>query len=288
MATASLRSVSSGESGSAPFVTTTDGVDLFCRVWGEGKLMVFLSGWTLNSDMWAYQMAPLSRAGLRCVAYDRRGHGRSSDPGRGYDYDRLADDLAAVLETFDLREVVLVGHSFASGEMVRYLSRHGSQRVERVVFLAPAATPFLLKTADNPDGVDESVFEHWRGLLTRDFPGWIDDNAGPYFGEGVSAGMVEWTKRMMLQTSLQAALECNRAMTTTDFRAELGAITVPTLVIHGDHDASAPIDLTGRRTAQAIPGAELKVYPGAPHGLYVTHMETLNRDLLAFARGQVA
>src|SRR5687768_13307599 len=128
----------------APSVTTTDGVDLFYRDWGDGKPILFMAGWALCSDMWAYQMAPLSQAGLRCVAYDRRGHGRSADPGRGYHYDRLADDLAAVLDALDLENVTLVAHSMACGEMVRYLTRHGDRRIERVVFLATAATPFLL------------------------------------------------------------------------------------------------------------------------------------------------
>jgi non-heme chloroperoxidase len=285
MSPSTPRPARSDDAGRMPLVTTTDGVNLFYRDWGEGKPVVFMSGWALCSDMWAYQMAPLSQAGLRCVAYDRRGHGRSTDPGRGYDYDRLADDLATVLETLDLENVTLVAHSMACGELVRYLSRHRSRRVERALFLATAATPFLLKTPDNPNGIDESVFEHGRSLILRDFPQWLDDNAAPYFLPETSPGMADWTKRLMLQTSLQAALECNRTMTTTDFRPELPGIRVPTLLIHGDNDASAPLDLTGRPTAQAIPGARLEVYPGAPHGLYITHMERLNRDLLAFVRG---
>lgn len=271
---------------SASFIRTRDGVELFYRDWGTGRPVVFLSGWALTSDMWNYQMVPLSEQGLRCIAYDRRGHGRSSDPGRGYDYDTLADDLDAVLEALDLREVTLVGHSMASGELVRYLSRHGSRRVARLVFLAPAATPFLLKTLDNPDGIDASVFElHRDQVLLRDFPGWLAANARPFVVAETSTAMMEWLVSLMRQCSMKAVIECNRAMTSTDFRAELPRIRLPTLVIHGDKDASAPIELTGRRTAQLIPSSRFELYEGAPHGLFVTHLDRLNADLLAFARG---
>ncbi|PTL81436.1 alpha/beta fold hydrolase [Vitiosangium sp. GDMCC 1.1324] len=271
----------------ASFIRTRDGVELFYRDWGTGKPVVFLSGWTLCSDMWNYQMVPLSDQGLRCIAYDRRGHGRSSDPGRGYDYDTLADDLAAVLEALDLRDVTLVGHSMASGELVRYLSRHGPGRIARLVFLAPAATPFVRKTADNPDGVDESLFEHVRNnLLLRDFPKWLADNAPPFFVADTSPAIRDWVMSQMLRCSMKATIDCHRAMSSTDFRAELPRISLPTLIIHGDKDASAPLHLTGQKTAQLIPGSRLVVYEGAPHGLFVTHTERLNGDLLAFVRNE--
>ncbi len=155
---------------SGPFIETRDGTQLFYRDWGSGAPLVFISGWALTSDCWGYQMAPLSDSGLRCIAYDRRGHGRSSDPGRGFDYDTLADDLAAVLDALDLKNVTLVTHSMAGGEAVRYLSRHGSKRVARVALIA-ATLPFLTKTADNPDGIDPAVFENARrNVLLRDFP----------------------------------------------------------------------------------------------------------------------
>lgn len=285
MAAGPVPSVPAARFPAASFLRTRDGVDLFYRDWGTGKPVVFLSGWALCSDMWNYQMVPLSQQGLRCIAYDRRGHGRSSDPGRGYDYDTLADDLASVLEALDLRDVTLVGHSMASGELVRYLSRYGDSRVERVVFLAPAATPFLLKTADNPDGIDASAFEYFRTqVLLRDFPRWMADNAPPFFVPETSSEMRDWIMGLMLRCSMKALIECNRSMTSTDFRAELPRIRIPSLVIHGDKDASAPIELTGRRTAQLIPGCRLEVYEGAPHGLFITHMERVNADLLAFAR----
>jgi len=263
-------------------IRTADHTRLFYRDWGHGTPLVFLSGWTLNSDMWAYQMEPLSRLGCRCIAYDRRGHGRSSDPGRGYDFDTLADDLDSVLSTLDLSNVTLVAHSIASGEAVRYLTRHGSARVARIAFIAPAATPYLLKTEDNPNGIDGALFEQGRAALSRSFPDWIEANAAPYFGPGVSRAPLDWTIRMMLQTSHQAMLELAHVQTITDFRAELARVRVPSLVVHGDRDASAPLELTGRPTAALIAGASLNVYEGAGHGLYFTHAEKLNQDLLAF------
>ncbi|TDN69878.1 alpha/beta hydrolase [Paraburkholderia sp. BL10I2N1] len=266
------------------YIRTSGDVHLFYRDWGDGTPLVFLSGWTLNADMWAYQMQPLARQGFRCIAYDRRAHGRSSDPGRGYDYDTLADDLASVLDTLDVSGVTLVAHSFASGEIVRYVSRHDAGRIARLVFVAPAATPFLLKTADNPNGVDADVFEETRAALAKSFPDWIEANAAPYFAPGTSRLAIDWTSAMMLQTSLQAAIELNRIQTTTDFRDELADIRLPALIVHGDCDASAPLELTGRPTARSIPNARLKVYEGAGHGLYLTRAEQLNKDLVEFVR----
>jgi non-heme chloroperoxidase len=283
MSTASLQAARTGEPG---FVRTADGVNLFYRDWGQGEPVVFVAGWSLPSDSWNYQMLAVSEQGLRCVAFDRRGHGRSSDPGRGYDFDTLADDLAAVLDVLDLRDVTLVGHSTASGEIVRYLTRHGSDRVARIALLG-ATTPLLHKTADNPDGIDASYFKAFRrDELMRDFPKWIEVNLPPFVTPETSPQMRDWVRDMVLRTSGKALLDTNRTVTTADFRDELPEITVPTLVIHGDRDVSAPLDITGRRTVEFVPGAKLRVYEGAPHGLFVTHIDRLNRDLLDFARGQ--
>jgi non-heme chloroperoxidase len=264
-------------------VIARDGTHLFHRDWGDGKPVVFMAGWTLTSETWAYQAADLSDRGLRCIAYDRRGHGRSEDPGRGYDIDTLADDLAAVLDTLDLRDVTLVGHSMASGEMTRYLTRHGSARVSRLLYLAPT-TPFLLKTADNPMGLPGAFFDKVRQVWKTDFNKWADDNTAPFFLPDTSPSMIEWLKSSARHCSLRAVVDCNKAMVENDFRAELAAIRLPTLVIQGDKDASAPLELTGKRTAELVPGARLKVYPGAPHGLFITHMAQLNADILAFAQ----
>lgn len=259
-------------------IETDDGTRLFLRDWGAGRPLVFVHGWSLASEAWQYQMIHLAGRGLRCVAYDRRGHGRSSDPGRGYDYDRLADDLAAVIEGLDLRHVVLVGQSMGAGDVVRYLARHGGRRVDRVVLVSPA-TPFLLKTADNPDGVDRRHFDAVIAKLCADLPKWMADNAAPYFLPETPPETFQWGFRMGYQASLKALVDGYRTLTETDLRPELRALKTPTVVIHGDRDHSAPLELTGRRTAALIPACELRVYEGAPHGLFITHMDRLNRDL---------
>jgi len=269
-------------------VETRDGTSLFCKDWGTGKPAVFVAPWALNSDWWEYQMAYLAGQGLRCVAYDRRGHGRSSQPGHGYDFDTLADDLAAVIERLGERDVTLVGHSMGTGEIVRYLSRHrAAGRISRTVLIAPI-TPFTLKTADNPDGVDRSVLEVGRVALSKDRPARIAEAAPAFFGapkNPVSAAMMEWWTDMIVhQCSLRVMLDLHRVFTETDFRPDLRTITVPTLIIHGDSDTSTPLDFTGRRTARLIAGSQLKVYEGAAHGLPITHMERLNADLLDFVK----
>jgi len=268
-----------------PYVETRDGQQLFFKDWGAGAPVVFLAAWALPADMWDYQMVPLSEQGLRCVAYDRRGHGRSSQPGTGYDYDTLADDLAAVLDALDVQGVTLVGMSMAGGEMVRYLTRHGQHRIARVVFIATDATPVRLWTADNPSGVPAERAEMFRRqLLLKDYPNWMEENRAPFFVPETSRQMQEWVRGMMLRTSMKALVECNRSMMSTDFRAELPKVSVPTLLIHGDKDVSAPLEVTGRPTAKLLPNARLEVYEGAPHGLFLTHMDRLTRDLVAFAK----
>lgn len=259
------------------------GVDLFCRDWGQGRPVVFVASWSLPSESWSYQMLAMNEAGYRTVAFDRRGHGRSGDPGGGYDFDTLADDLAAVLDQRDLHDAVLVGHSMGCNEIVRYLSRHGRARVAGAVLLA-TMTPFVLDTADNPDGIDAAFFENFRReQLMRDFPQWIDANMVPFVYSDTPAGIKGWVKQMALGASLQALVECHRALVKTDFRAELAGVDVPVLVIAGDQDASAPLALTARATVGLLPDARLKVYEGAPHGMFITHQAEVNRDLLEFA-----
>lgn len=262
-------------------IDTRDGALLYWKEWGEGKPVLFLHSWANSSDLWQYQMHHLSTAGLRCIAYDRRGHGRSNDPGKGYDFDTLADDLDAVIDTLGLREITLVGHSMGCGEIVRYLSRHGDKRVARIVLVGPTL-PFLLKTADNPEGFDKAIAERVRNAWTKDFPRWLADNRRPFFVPDTSSAMMDWGSHLSYQTSLHAAIECSRAFIETDFRAELPQVTVPTLIVQGDADVSAPLERTGRRTAALIPGSQLRVYEGAPHGLMLTHIDRLNADLLAF------
>lgn len=256
-------------------------VDLFTKDWGSGAPLLFVHSWAVDNEIFQYQHAHFADAGFRVVAYDRRGHGRSAQPGDGYDADTLADDLARVVKMHDLTGVTLVGHSMAGGEIVRYLSRHGASKVARIILLAPT-TPFLLKTADNPEGVDGAVFESGRAAWRKDFPGWLAANARPFFLPETSQAMVDWGVQMMSRIPAKVAIDCNRHMVETDFRPDCKAVTVPTLVIHGTHDASAPLPLTGQRTAALIPRAKLTVYEGAPHGLMLTHAERLNADIAAF------
>ena len=268
------------------FVESTDGTNLFVRDWGTGRAIVFLAPWSLNSAWWEYQMADLAGRGLRCIAYDRRGHGRSAEPTHGYEFDTLADDLGAVLEQLDLREVTLVGQSFGCGEVIRYLSRHGSERIARIV-LVSTITPFVLKTDDNPDGVDRATLENVRKVLSKDRPHPIAAAAPAFFGvpkNNVSQEIMDWWVRMMVdQCSLKVMLDLHRMFTETDFRPELRKTLVPTMLIHGDNDTSTPIETTARKTAALISGCQLKVYERAAHGLPITHADHLSRDLLAFA-----
>jgi non-heme chloroperoxidase len=266
-------------------IRTRDGVALAYSDWGDGPAVLFLHSWAVSSDIWHYQRQPLCEQGLRCIAYDRRSHGKSSDPGRGYDFDTLADDLAQVIEALDLRDVTLVGHSMACGEIVRYLTRHGPGRVARIALVAPAPTPYPLKTADDPLGLDAEIFAQFRQQMLTDLPKWLADNAAPFVVPETSPAMLDWLIGMILQTPMRAVIECQRTGTSTDFRAELPKIELPCLVVHGDRDASAPLDLTGRPTAALIPGARLEVYEGAPHGIFITHKDRLNADLLGFIKG---
>jgi len=265
-----------------PCIEARDGTPLYWRSWGEGAPVLFVAAWALPSDAWQYQMIRLADEGLRCIAFDRRGHGRSADPGRGYDIDTLADDVASLIAGLDLRDVTLVGHSLGCAEIVRYLTRHGSARIKRVAFVAPI-TPFLTKAADNPDGLDPKAGEAARDAFRHDFAGILDANARPFVMKDTPQATLAWIETMMTGTSLKAVVDCNRALNEADFRRELPAIGVPTLIVQGDADMSAPLALTGRKTAALIPGSTLKVYEGAPHGLIFTHVDRLNGDLLAFA-----
>jgi pimeloyl-ACP methyl ester carboxylesterase len=220
------------------------------------------------------------------VAYDRRGQGRSDDPGSGFDYDTLSDDLSIILADLDLEGVCLVAHSMAGGEVIRYLSRHGSQRVERVVLLSSIA-PLALAGPDNPHGFDPVMVETIRNVWRADFSQWIEDNADAYFATQfdeniVSNEDVAWTSRDLQRASFRAAFDLNRAQMDADWREEMRSMTIPTLLIHGDADASIPIDLSSRQSVTLIEGSRLEVYENAGHGLYVTHRRRLSCDLLQF------
>jgi non-heme chloroperoxidase len=272
-----------------PFIETADRTSLFVTDWGSGPPVVFTHAWGLRSDQWAYQIPALAEAGLRCVLYDRRGHGRSDRTAAGYDLDTLADDLAAVIDHFGLHEATLVSHSLGCKEAVRYLTRHGDGRIARLILIAPP-TPLLRRTADNPDGLDPALIDANYAAVAANVPKWCADfeAAGPYFGSspGRSQGLIDWTIRMIVDTPLLVLLETLKVNGDVDMRAELQKIRVPALIIHGDQDASAPIELTGRKTAELIGGASLTVYLGSGHGLYASDHDTLNGDLLAFINGR--
>lgn len=266
-----------------PYIERPDGTSLFFKDWGTGDPVVFVHSAGNSSDVWAYSMIHIVKQGFRCVAFDRRGHGRSSVPGGGYDYDTLADDLAGVIEAFDLRKATLVGHSMGCGEVVRYLTRHGSKRIARIALVAPTL-PFLLKTPDNPNGIPKEYFERIRAEWARDYPKWLAANSAPFFTPETSKEMIQWGISLAYQTSLHAAIESNLAVTETDFRGELKKIDVPALIVHGNADKSCPLEMTGKPTAGLIPGSELKIYEGAPHGVLLTHVKRLNEDLMRFVR----
>lgn len=264
-------------SGPRPsLVETDDGASLFYKDWGTGKPVLFTHAWGLNADIWEYQLTELVDQGLRCVAYDRRGHGRSTDPGRGYDYDRLADDLAAVIDQLDLKDITLVGYSMGNGEAVRYLSRHGSARIARLVMVSTIG----------PQS-DGSRFDSFIAGLKQDRPAFFANGVAAFTGghPAISPAMTEWVIAQFMRASPKAVIECMRGMSRGDLRADMRAVGVPTLIVHGDKDLVSPLAKTAQKTAELIPGCELRVYEEAPHGLVLSHRDRLARDILALARG---
>jgi pimeloyl-ACP methyl ester carboxylesterase len=265
--------------------TNRDGIRLFFRDWGDGAPLVFVHGGALNADCWEYQTVPLAEQGFRCIAADTRGCGRSEEPWSGYGYDDLADDLADLLDHLAVDGVTLVGHSMGAGTITRYLTRHGSERVGRAVLVAPI-TPFMVQTDDNPAGVPAAVFDESVALLRADRPRWIELAAPAFFGgdpgEEDTRALVEWGKGLALGSGAKATLELFGGFHTTDFRSELGAFTMPTLVVHGDADMTAPLELCGKQTAAGIADARLEIYPGGSHGIFLTHAARLNADIAAF------
>jgi non-heme chloroperoxidase len=265
-----------------PRFSASDGTDLFYRDWGAGRPVVFVHGLLMSSDMWPYQMLHLTENGFRAVAYDRRGHGRSDDAGTGYDFDTLADDLAALLDRLDLTGVTLVGHSMGGGEITRYLSRHGGQRIAQIA-LVSSTVPKL----DADPKAAAALLDRFRASYGQ----WVAENAALSFGDGLPGCVIprlekEQTIRDWMGVSLQAAVACTAANMSADFAAELGTITVPALVLHGDHDAFAPLETCGQRSAELIPDSRLVVYGNAAHMPHLSHRERLSADLLAFVRSR--
>jgi non-heme chloroperoxidase len=272
-----------------PTIITSDGTLIYYKDWGSGQPIVFSHGWPLSADAWDEQLNFFASHGFRAVAYDRRGHGRSSQPWAGNDMDTFADDLAELIEQLDLREVILVGHSAGGGDVARYIGRHGTSRVAKAV-LVDAVPPLMLKTDANPGGVPIEAFDEIRAGVAADRSQFYKDLSASFYGANrdgstVSQGVRDAFWLMSMQAGLKASYDGIRAFSETDFTEDLKRFDVPTLIIHGEDDQEVPIANSALLSAKIVAGAELKIYPGAPHGLTVTHKDQFNADLLAFSNG---
>jgi non-heme chloroperoxidase len=267
-------------------VTTKDGTRIHVKDWGHGQPIVFSHGWPLSADAWEDQMVFLAAHGYRCVAHDRRGHGRSSQPWNGNDMDTYADDLATLVDTLDLGDAIHIGHSTGGGEVARYIGRHGTTRVAKAVLIG-SVTPLMLQTAAHPSGLPMEKFDEIRAGVRADRSQFFKDLSGPFYGANrpgarVSQGLRDAFWLQGMQAGFKSVIDCIKAFSETDFTNDLAAFDVPTLIMHGDDDQIVPIAATAVLSAQLIKGSTLKVYPGAPHGLCSTHKDQVNADLLAF------
>ena len=267
---------------------TSDGADIYFKDWGAGQPVVFSHGWPLSADAWEDQMLFLGARGYRCIAHDRRGHGRSSQPWNGNDMDTYADDLAALVETLDLKNALHVSHSTGGGEVARYIARHGTKRVAGAVLIG-AVPPLMLKTAANPGGLPMEEFDQIRAAVLADRSQFFKDLTTPFYGANRPGAKVSQSLRESfwlqgMQAGLKGVFDCIKALSETDFTEDLKKFDVPTLVLHGDDDQIVPIATSAHLSSKMIKGATLKVYPGAPHGLCSTHKDQVNAELLAFFR----
>ncbi len=269
-------------------ITTKDGTEIYYKDWGKGPVVTFSHGWPLSSDAWDGQMLFLVQNDFRVIAHDRRGHGRSSQASSRNDMNGYADDLATVIETLDLKDAMLVGHSTGGGEVVRYIGSHGTKRVAKAVLIA-AVPPIMLKTAANPEGLPMEVFDNMRSGLMKDRSQFYKDLAIQFYGANrtgakVSQGMLDQFWLWSMQAGLKNAYESIKAFSETDFTEDLKKIDVPTLVMHGEDDQIVPVKDSAVKSARLIKGAKEIYYPGAPHGITATHEDQVNADLLAFLR----
>jgi non-heme chloroperoxidase len=274
-----------------PAITTKDGTEIYYKDWGTGQPVLFSHGWPLNADAWDDQAYFAASNGYRAIAHDRRGHGRSSQPWNGNDMDTYADDLAELIETLDLRDIVLVGHSTGGGEVVRYIGRHGTARVSKILTVG-AVPPLMVKTEANPGGTPIGAFNDIRAGVLTDRSQFYQDLSAPFYGANRDGAEVSQALRdsfwaMSMMVGLKGAYDCVKAFSETDLTGDLKKIDVPMLIIHGDDDQIVPIDDSAKLSVNIVKDATLKVYPGAPHGLANTtkYKNTLNDDLLAFLRG---
>ena len=270
-------------------IKTKDGTQIYYKDWGTGQPVVFSHGWPLSSDSWEAQMMFLASNGYRCIAHDRRGHGRSSQPWSGNEMDTFADDLSELIETLDLKRAVLIGFSMGGGEVARYIGRHGTKRVAKAALIS-AVPPLMLKTASNPGGLPIEVFDKIRlGSIADRSQLYKDLAGGPFFGANrpgakVSQGMIDSFWLQGMQAGHKNTFDCIKAFSETDFTEDLKKFDVPTLILHGDDDQIVPIGAAALASSKLVKNSTLKVYPGAPHGLTETHKEQLNADLLSFLK----
>jgi non-heme chloroperoxidase len=269
-------------------ITVKDGTTIYYKDWGKGPVVTFSHGWPLSSDAWDGQMLFLAQRGFRVVAHDRRGHGRSSQPSDGNDMDGFADDLAAVIETLDLKDITMVGHSTGGGEVTRYIGRHGTKRVSKIVLIS-AVPPGLVKSPTNPDGLPIEAVESMRISLATDRAQFYRELAFPFYGANrpgakVSQGILDQFFLWSMQSGLKNSYDTVTALSKAEFHDDLKKFDVPTLLIHGEDDQIVPINISSRRSAKLIKGAVELYYPGLPHGLTATHADIVNRDLLAFCQ----
>jgi non-heme chloroperoxidase len=267
-------------------ITTKDGTQIYYKDWGSGQPVVFSHGWPLSADAWEDQMLFLGTRGYRCIAHDRRGHGRSSQPWYGNEMDTYAEDLATLVEALHLKDAILIGHSTGGGEVARYIGRHGTERVAKAALIG-AVPPLMLKTAANPGGLPMAAFDEIRAAVLADRSQFFKDLSVPFYGANrpgakVSQGLRDWFWLQGMQAGFKGVVDCIKAFSETDFTQDLRAFDVPTLIIHGDDDQIVPFGASARLSSKIIKSSTLKVYPGAPHGLPSTHKDRVNTDLLAF------